>query len=499
MCQESNVTYNWLGETTNHITTAIKPFLGELSGEIFGAIIVLVFFKYFPKLWVYLYRQVKKRKKSDIYVLMPRETDANREHLAHQINGFKIFLKEDTNKKLKIKFIMVQSIPEISNFLNLIKKDNVILITSMSFVFNQTLSLLLSKNKSTKKISSNVKLIGTLGSESNEHKKAYHPSNIIRVFPPDSDEAKIAYEFFYHKVLSFFCHNQDCCQSSLSSTVTRACVTVFHSESYGAALSKKFTDYFNDNRENNEVNPFGEQNAKDFMDLNVCDFEDDTLVLDENASFHFIFIVGYEPNISKMLNIIFKEIQDKHINMEKICFLLSPTVSVNEWKDSICETIYTANIDINPKKIFYLKSKIPSTTYEFNQNKTKSSSLNVLLDFYDYEIQKLNISENLKKKIKDLDRKPNYINIFSYLALMVAERVYSKSKKNLHTIKYESFNDVMENKIINKPKIYYDGDSYEHFTIRYFECNYSEAKNEELKIENQTILPKKQKHKGKRK
>lgn len=481
---DQNITYNGLGKFINYITTAIKPSLGELSGEIFGAIVVLVFFSYLPKLWAYVLHQIKKRKKSDIYVLMPRETDANREHLAHQINGFKIFLNEDTNKNLKIKFIMVQSIPEISAFLNRVKKDNVILITSMSFVFNQTLSLLLNKNKSTKKIANNVKLIGTLGSESQEHKKAYHPSNIIRVFPPDSDEAKIAYEFFYHKLLSFFCNNHACSQSPFNN-ISRACVTVFHSESYGAALSQKFKYYFDENTSNNEVNPFGEQNAKDFMDLKVCDFEDDKLSLDENASFHFIFIVGYEPNISKMLNIIFQEIKNKDIDIEKICLLLSPTVSVNEWKYSICQTIKNSTVKIDLKKVFYLKSKIPSATYNFSQNKIKTDFPNILLNFYDYELEKLNITENLKNKIKKLNRNPNYINIFAYLALMVAERVYNKSKKNLHTIKYESFSDVMENKVINKPKIYYDGDSYEHFTIRNFECNYSKMNKEELESENQ--------------
>ncbi|HFS67311.1 MAG TPA: hypothetical protein ENK67_03775 [Flavobacteriia bacterium] len=435
---------------------------------------------------------------------MPKETPLNQEHLAHQINAFQIFLSEDTNKKLKIKFVMVQNSAEIDDFLNKIKKENIILITSMSFVFNETLALLLSKNGNTKKINRKIKLIGTLGSESKEHKKAYHPNNIIRIFPPDSDEAKIAYEFFYHKVLSFFCHNLACPQSSMGK-VNNATVTVLHSESYGAALSKKFSDYFynNDSRSDNEINPFGEQDANNLMNLRMYDFDEQKIVLDNNSSFHFIFIVGYEPNISKMLEMIFKEINDKNIDIEKVCFLFSPTVSVPEWKCSICKTIADLKININYEKIFYLKSKLPAINYEFNQNKEEINSSNSLLDFYNYKLEKLPISENLTNKVEELDRKPNYINIFAYLALMVSEKVYNKSKKNLHTLKYESFNHVMKNKISNKPKIYYDGDSYGHFTVRNFECNNLEdsckTKNNEVETVYKPSLTKKKKRKGKRK
>ena len=180
----------------------------------------------------------------------------------------------------------------------------------MSFVFNETLKRLIEK---TGKINSNIKVVGTLGSESKTLQNIHQPSRIIRVFPPDYDEAKIAYEFFYHKLLSYFCSNESCEYSHMLGKQHRASITLYHSESYGAALSRKFRTYFDENSINDDINSFGKQNSSRFKELRIYDFEEEELDLDEDASFHFIFLVGYEPNISKMLKVIFNEIKNKNI------------------------------------------------------------------------------------------------------------------------------------------------------------------------------------------
>lgn len=458
----------WLGEYINKIATEdLRPLLGDLSGEILGGIVVALlvlspqFIRFIVKTW-------KNFKKANIYILMPSETEYNLEHLAHQINGFQIFLNQEANKNLHVKFVMVKQEDEIHEFINKIQEKKIVLLTTMSFVFNETLKQLVVK---TGKINSNIRVVGTLGSESKAFNNIHQPSRVIRVFPPDYDEAKIAYDFFYHKLLSYFCSNEHCKYSHTLGKQHRASMTLYHSESYGTALSKQFRTYFDENSMNDEINPFGQQDASRFKDLRIYDFQDENLTLDEEASFHFIFLVGYEPNISKMLKMVFNEIRSKAIDVEKVCFLFSPTVGVTEWKTEICKTIDEANdLQINKDQLFYLKSKIPAETFEFKKPyiNTMNQVETIELDFYDYNLKHLHLSQELESKIKVLNSKPNYINTFAYIALRVAKRIRQKWHTDLplHTIKYDAFREVLGSN--KRPIIYYNGDSVEHFTIRPF-------------------------------
>ena len=483
MIEDVNITYYQSAKIIDEFSNSfLKPYLGSLTGEILGGIVVATLATLFFRLLPWIFKKWKEFKKAEIYVLMPTETEYNREHLAHQINGFQIFLNQDTNKKLKVKFVMVkQDIDEINEFLNKVEKKKIILLTTMSFVFNETLKLLIEK---TGKINSNIKVVGTLGSESKTLKNIHQPSHIIRVFPPDYDEAKIAYEFFYHKLLSYFCSNESCDYSYILGKQHRASITLYHSESYGAALSRRFRTYFNENSINDDINSFGKQNSSRFKELRIYDFEEEKLDLDGEASFHFIFIVGYEPNISKMLKVIFNEIKNKNIDLNKICFLFSPTVSVDEWKEKICKTIDdNKDLNINKNRIFYLKSKIPAETFAFK--KTQKNELDTF-KFYDYNLNSLQLSDELASKVKNLNLnyKPNYINTFAYLALRVTKKIHDKwnTNLNLHDIKYDALREVIGTN--KRPTIYYNGDSVNHFTIRPFICeNTNEKDNTEKGIE----------------
>lgn len=499
-----DVNLTWSGKLINDISESITPWLGSLTGEIFGGMIIAI-----VTIIVTMDIKGKARKilnkifPPKIYFLMPTETNYNREHLAHQINAFKIFLNEDVNQNMKnIKFVMVkEDAEEIHEFLKNIITKKVILVTSMSFVFNQTLKELVKLNKNSDiKINANIKVIGTLGSRSKELQNIDQPSNIIRIFPPDYDEAKIAYEFFYHKLLSYFCNNKNCEHSYLSGKVEQAKVTVYHSQSYGSALNEWFEKYYNDNKKEGKYNSFGEQNTEDFISLYSCDYDDDELNLSIKACFHFIFIVGYEPNISGMVKNIFKEFQTKKLDSNKLCILFSPTVEVEEWRKKICKTIIetskSMNIKIDTNRFFYLKSKIPTDDFTFTEDQQKSNAEDIKLNFYKYNLENKELSKSLEDVFSKLTFTPNYINAFTYTSLKMAKLVKKNWHESLHDLKREAFVLVLGNKKISKPKIYDNGDSIEHFIVRPFFCD-----NHDLEIsvekENNTVVNRKRK--GKRK
>ena len=233
------------------------------------------------------------------------------------------------------------------------------------------------------------------------------------------------------------------------------------------------------------------------MDLKSYDFDEEDLDLNNNSCFYFIFIVGYEPNISHMIKETFKEIKKKNIDINKICFLFSPTVEVNEWREKICNTISevskNVNINMNINRFFYLKSKIPTDSFNFNKDEKKSNFKEVKLNFYNYKLNTIELPKSLEDTVATLTCEPNYINAFAYTALKMAKLVKINWNRSLYDLKREAFMTVLGEKDISKPKIYANGDSIEHFIIRPFVCANIEAETTKvIKVINK-------KRKGKRK
>lgn len=487
-----------MGKFIDGLGESLNPYLGSLSGEILGGFAVtfgaFVLFKFFPWLIRFLYKKVKIKH----YVLIPYPTNANREHLAHQLIGFSMYLNEKKNKNFKnnVEFIVVSKDTEEIDLV--IKKISspyrkIIIITTMSHIFNMTLE---SFAKRKKHIPLNIKIVGTLGSESEALDTINQPAQVIRVFPPDFDEAKIAYNFLYIKLLSYLCCNDEKCQ--YSHKLNKVLITCYHSESYGAALNNKFSFYFNNKEDEayDKIYPFSFLDANIYKDYTSVDFEGELdFTLDSSYGMYFIYIVGYEPNMSKMLNHVFDEIKQKNISLDKVCFLLSPTYDIMDWKIKILDTIGKSDFKSTLDRFFYLKSKIPAQSFHFKKlvenNQLKNifkfqktiekqkillNDISVALNIKDDSLETFLFDEFFLNTLSNISQKPNYINTFAYTALITAKAIDEEwdTDKHLHAIKDEAFKKVMDESTYTSPEIYANGDSINHFVIRQLKQNTDE-------------------------
>jgi len=131
--------------------------------------------------------------------------------LGYQLNGLNRFLEEDEECKEHIKIILIDNatLDKTNNDINKFLKglsDNkrYIIIATMSDIFDSLLKNIghKLKNKSYRKM---VKIIGTLASQSERYKNYEGYENVIRLSPPDFDEARKATSNIVTKLISSFC------------------------------------------------------------------------------------------------------------------------------------------------------------------------------------------------------------------------------------------------------------------------------------------------------
>ncbi len=525
---KKDINYTIFAQAVDKYSKKVEPYLGSLTGELIGGIATALLLAIIFKLllnngWNFFKKIVVWFKRDTIYILMPKDIDTKREHLFHQINGFSTFLNKETNKKIKPKYIMIdgRNIDEIKNFLEKIKSKwysrNIIIIAMMSDIFNETLKQL---DENYSKKDKNIKVIGTLCSESEAFSKENLKIKAIRVFPPDYDEAEIAYKFFYHKVLNYFCTDHTCDYSHENKKIQ--CI-VYHSESYGQAIFDEFDRCFSTSKRNvnYRIHSFADQDISKNIYIQGYDYNDDegvTVDFHTDAIFHFIFLVGYEPQLSNMLRKTFDKLDSLDIKKDKVCLLLPPTVAVENWKEKICE--FSDKLQ-ELKGVYYLKSLIPPNNFEefkespinnveehvdssgviykikkqlmgykkrgdekIKQLETKIDAINFLkvknIQWQDYRLDKINITDELKTKLGDnYEIVPNYINTFVYVSLQIANNIRNNKKQlTLNEIKLDA---IRRMSTINedKMKMYDNGDTINHFQIREFVCTSYEKNLEE--------------------
>ncbi|MCH9741194.1 MAG: hypothetical protein K0U38_10225, partial [Epsilonproteobacteria bacterium] len=416
----------------------------------------------------------------------------NYKHLGYQLNGINRFLEKEEKCKKHIKIILIDnSSPEttnesINNFIKAISENKrYIIIATMSDIFDSLLGNIGYKlnNKNYRKM---VKIIGTLASQSEQYQNYESYENVIRLSPPDFDEARKATSNIVTKLISSFC------PSSLCEYHKNNNIILISSNSYGDAVKKSFSKLFTEQKDEFDTSTNIHVDAKELnkgifkftyhYDIEKGIMEDaDTNytfndLLDEkvNHAINTIFIIGYEPNISNILNQINDKIRLKKLNNSEFSILISATASVKEWRESITETINNLDIkdlihEVNFIKIEYPEfraddayhsKKIHFKLYELN-SKTHRLFKESDLTFRKEEIEEIIYKANM-----------NYINGFIYMSLEFVQQINAEWDINLLSLKEKLFhNKDRNNKDITGVKILSSGDSINHFKVKPLELS----------------------------
>ena len=426
------------------------------------------------------------------FILLPKATIKNYKHLGYQLNGLNRFLEEhpESNKQIKIILINNSTLSttkkDISQFLEYLSKNRrYIIIATMSDIFDSLLKNIDNKfnDDSYKKM---IRVIGTLASQSERYKnyeKDEKNENVIRLSPPDFDEAKKATSNIISKIISSFCPDKGCkCHKKNN-------IILISSNSYGDAVKKSFSTLFAEYKEEFDTSTNIHIEAKDLnkgiyrftyhYDIEKgivvdTDTDDsfDALLNKMNKAINTIFIIGYEPNISNILKQIDEHIKKREFNDSEFSILISATASVREWRESIIETVNNLDIKENIDEINFIKIQYPEfkadniydsrtihfKLYELNHNCSKN---NDLLKECDLEFNKEEIEEIVYKP------KMNYINGFIYMSLEFIRPISKEWDINLLSLKEELFHKKDTNgRDITGVKILKNGDSINHFKVK---------------------------------
>jgi len=429
----------------------------------------------------YLLSLIKVKYK--VIVLIKTLNDKNSEWILTQISAFNKIIKNQKtvfNKidNFDIEFFFVDGYSDDVN--RLLKKTNTerykyIIITSLSSIFRDAI---LSRENLKEKKKKNIQIIGALSSinDKNIKKIIDRDDDIIRIFPPDYDEAKTAMDFMFSKIKSSICIDEDCKLYHKKNNII-----IMHNGTYGRAVRDKCQQYYDielSKLYNSTTQEKGVRTLHNSIGFYSFDYKSTgEIVYDgvENKDFNMFldewkdaknqfFIIGYEPNISFILEYI-DNIFQNHEEIEK-SLLICGTASMKPWRNSIIETIKdskTLNNIID--KSYYLKLLIHNN---INNPTTNNKSIDLVIDFYKCteELKKVSISleDELQKIRKTADKnsvkkhleyyiqqEESYISIFSTLSILIAQYTIEhktsllKSKSEIFKREYKDEIDILVN------------------------------------------------------
>jgi len=424
----------------------------------------------------------------EVFILLPVVSSRNYQHLAYQLNGINRFLSSNPNCNKYTKIVFINNTNEsttkndIQNLLDLLYKNRrYIFIATMSDIFDTLLQEIGIKIKSDSYYKNMVKIIGTLASQSKKFNEYKSFENIIRLSPPDFDEAKKASTNIFTKLVSSYCPSKNC------EFHKRNNIVIISSNAYGDAVKSSFIKIFNEYKSeldastnyyvqedelNKKINiyTYSLKNSKIEADAMTNYTISDLLEISaQSNSIDYFFIIGYEPNVSKILTELDTHIKQVDSNNSEYNILISATVSVKEWHKSIKETIKNLTAKDSIEEINYIKIRYPEfKNVAHYQTSDKDCKL--------YELTPRNNSYqltplSLKKILKDYDIKKilkkddiNYINGFMIMSLELAQKLIKEWDINL-IIEKEMLYGSIESKNIVGIKILSSGDSIEHFKI----------------------------------
>ncbi|HHH18989.1 MAG TPA: hypothetical protein ENK86_00540 [Campylobacterales bacterium] len=425
---------------------------------------------------------------AETFLLLPKSSARNYKHLGYQLNGLNRFLEKNEACRKRMKIILIDNTTsditddDLENFIKTLSNHKrYIIIATMSDIFDSLLKVVGHRlnNKNYRKM---VKIIATLASQSEEYRNYEHYDNVIRLSPPDFDEARKAASNLVTKLISSYCPSKSCEYHKNNNII------FISSNSYGYAVKKSVSKLFGEYKEEfdtstnihvdeHDLNRGIFKYAYHYTEENgiVEDVETNTnytfdALLEEkaNGAINTIFLIGYEPNISNMLKAINEHLRLKKLRNCEFSLLISATASVKEWRESIVQTINELDIkslinEINYVKIEYPKFKADDN-YHANQlyinlykmNKTQLSRTDLKLEFNEEEIQEIIYKTDM-----------NYINGFIYMSLELVQQINADWEVNLLSLKEKLFHNKDRNhQDIMGVKILSSGDSINHFKVK---------------------------------
>lgn len=461
-----------------HTTKAIKGLIALIPNDVYIG----------KRIKSFLRDIIKENKK--IIIILPNPNETNNEIVFLLLLGFLEQLnaelqKDEINLVLPngniypIEIIFVKPISDdIADYFSERLEENYeyIIITGMSEVYKNAIYArdgLKDVNKREQ-----LKIIGSLSSISLGSNDQYiYDDNIIRVFPPDYDEAEAAIDFLMSRIRNNICHINNCSYSKKKSNIV-----ILHANEYGNAVKNKCEDFFKEHMKNiyktTNVNlcPIDLEDCIGFYSFTYKDF---TLIYDtirENTfdkyskiwekteSSNYFFFVGYEPNVSSMLNIVKNKIPNL---LDNSVFLFSTPMSLHKWRIDINKILN--QFDILKNENYYLSVNTENSScniLSIDENKENYKSCVVQKISKTNELIPITLGEMFEDYFKEKGnntfqtyREDNYISKFAKLSIDIAKDYIRTEKSLLHSKQI-----IYKKEGINL-KLLMNGDSINNFKI----------------------------------
>ena len=426
-------------------------------------------------------------------IVLLRTLDAHNYQLnLSQIAAFNHLHQQNRLEDLDIEYIFIDNnssdIDDLITNLDLISTKYII-ITSLSSIFKQAILI---REALLPHLKKQIKIIGALSSISDRdiQKIIDEDPDIIRIIPPDYDEAKTAMEFLFSKIKSSSCTDKNC-----SNYFRPSNVIVLHNGTYGAAIANKCKLFFE--RERSQLYYYTSQAftptfINDNINIYTFSFDSGTFINNETKSDtleqflpkwksakNYFYIVGYEPNITSMLEVLNEALHSS--NIHENTFLFCATLSMQNWRQSVIDTLQKQPF-LQPylqNESFYIQLLIESNTIGSAANGTLSlqlfhynptfSSKKEPIDLEE-EVQKifsLNKTDTKEFLQKYLSNNNNYISLFSAFSVEVAYYTI-KQKVSLLESKaklLQNYQKLFPHTRSNPIHILVNGDSINQYTI----------------------------------
>jgi len=436
----------------------------------------------------YLSKLIKKNFK--ILVLIRPLDEQNYEWVLNQVSAYNSMMDNPSYdfNEMNIEFLFVKkntsSIETLINELDFRYHDYIIL-TGLSAIFRNAI---LAREELPEEKKKCVQIIGSLSSiQNNEIQKIIDTDDkIIRIFPPDYDEAKTAINFIFSKIKNSICPNHSCSLHGKKHNII-----VIHNGTYGRAIRNQCEFYFDEEFLTLDINTSHEipvTELKKNIQFHSFDYKSDFRLLcdkTESDSFdsilsswegahnHF-YIIGYEPNVSSILTRLdtsFNLVENLHFSL-----LFAGTASMNSWRKEIIKTL---------EKTQHLSSVLKSAAYYMKLHSIEninhlhiSEELNLVLHHYNPkganretilmdELKQLFPHKHVNEHTNFLKAfwqdKNNYITTFTSDSLRIA-RYAIKENKTLLESKFELLRQDGRN-----TQILVNGDSINQYTVKLLE------------------------------
>ncbi len=435
----------------------------------------------------YFKKFIKKEYK--IIVLIRTLDEKNYEWVLNQISAYNNIMNNHhrlINEEIDIEFLFVNKYTdEIKTLINELNTNqyHYIIISSLSAIFKDAI---LAREQLGEEAKENIQILGALSSINDQELQQIidNDDKIIRIFPPDYDEAKTAMEFLFSKIKNCICANVNCNLHGQKNNII-----IIHNGTYGRAVRDQCEFYFNNEFEKINLNTSNDISATDLNDsiqFHSFDYTShEKLLCDKTKSESFnstlkqwsdaenyFYIIGYEPNISHILERLNEKLErNPELNFS---LLFSGTASMDTWRKSIKNTLnkspnlqnalvqncYHMNLD-SVNKIDLIKPinalNLPISHYLSNEKNKEANIYEEMTEIFKdkkhiYEVE--NIMESFWKD------KNNYITTFTTDSIRIA----------LYAIRHDTNLLISKYKVLKehgrKTDILVNGDSINQYRIK---------------------------------